>query len=122
MQIVGLQHFADTHPSAFSSGMARALVNRPRPFLLDEPFGKPGALTRLRLQDEFIWLWSSQVFRRSVTHDVNEALRLAQRVIVLSERPTHVAADIDVPRDVGAGSSLSEYQTLKRQILRLLGR
>lgn len=129
LQIVGLRDFADAYPSTLSGGMAqraalaRALVNRPRLFLLDEPFGKLDALTRLGLQDEFARLRSSQAFTAVlVTHDVDEALRLAQRVIVLSERPAHVVADIDVPQDVGADSSLGEYQALKKQILGLLGR
>ena len=93
LQIVGLRDFADSYPATLSGGMAqraslaRALVNRPRLFLMDEPLGKLDALTRLQLQDEILKLWESQRFTAVlVTHDVDEALRLSNRVVVLSER------------------------------------
>ena len=79
---VRLTDFADSYPSTLSGGMAqraalaRALVNRPRLFLLDEPFGKLDALTRLQLQDEILKLWESQRFTAVlVTHDVVDAAR-----------------------------------------------
>lgn len=91
LQIVGLRDFAEAYPATLSGGMAqraslaRALVNRPRLFLLDEPLGKLDALTRLQLQDEILKLWESQRFTAVlVTHDVDEALRLSNRVVVLS--------------------------------------
>ena len=126
LQIVGLRDFADAYPATLSGGMAqraslaRALVNRPRLFLLDEPLGKLDALTRLQLQDEIIKLWESQRFTAIlVTHDVDEALRLAGRVIVLSERPARIVADIDVPEH---DESTDEFRELRRRILSLLGR
>ncbi|SHI94636.1 NitT/TauT family transport system ATP-binding protein [Actinomyces denticolens] len=129
LEIVGLREFAGAYPSTLSGGMAqraalaRALVNRPRLFLLDEPFGKLDALTRLGLQDEFAHLWSSQGFTAIlVTHDVDEALRLAERVVVLSERPAHVVADLEVPRALAAAPASADYQDLKARILSLLGR
>ena len=129
LQIVGLRDFADAYPSTLSGGMAqraalaRALVNRPRLFLLDEPFGKLDALTRLTLQDEVGRLWISQrVTAVLVTHDVDEALRLSGRIIVLSERPAHVVADIEVPDGVGQDQASSTFQDLRTRILHLLGR
>lgn len=129
LQIVGLRDFADAYPSTLSGGMAqrvalaRALVNRPRLFLLDEPFGKLDALTRLTLQDEVGRLWISQRFTAVlVTHDVDEALRLSGRIIVLSERPAHVVADIEVPNGVGQDQASSTFQDLRTRILHLLGR
>lgn len=126
LQIVGLRDFAEAYPTTLSGGMAqraslaRALVNRPRLFLLDEPLGKLDALTRLQLQDEIIKLWESQRFTAIlVTHDVDEALRLAGRVIVLSERPARIVADIDVPEH---DESTDEFRELRRRILSLLGR
>ncbi len=82
--------------------------------------GKLDALTRLQLQDEIIKLWESQRFTAVlVTHDVDEALRLSGRVIVLSERPARIVADIEVPvRD----ESADEHRELRRRILTLLGR
>nr|WP_311153218.1 ABC transporter ATP-binding protein [uncultured Actinomyces sp.] len=129
LQIVGLRDFANAYPSTLSGGMAqrvalaRALVNRPRLFLLDEPFGKLDALTRLTLQDEVGRLWISQRFTAVlVTHDVDEALRLSGRIIVLSERPAHVVADIEVPDGVGQDQASSTFQDLRTRILHLLGR
>lgn len=126
LQIVGLRDFAEAYPATLSGGMAqraslaRALVNRPRLFLLDEPLGKLDALTRLQLQDEIARLWDSQRFTAVlVTHDVDEALRLAGRVIVLSERPAHIVADIKVPQH---DESADDFRELRRQILGLLGR
>ena len=126
LQIVGLRDFADSYPSTLSGGMAqraslaRALVNRPRLFLLDEPLGKLDALTRLQLQDEILKLWESQRFTAVlVTHDVDEALRLSNRVVVLSERPAHIVADIEVPEH---DDSSEEVRELRQEILSLLGR
>ena len=126
LQIVGLRDFADSYPSTLSGGMAqraslaRALVNRPRLFLLDEPLGKLDALTRLQLQDEILRLWESQRFTAVlVTHDVDEALRLSNRVVVLSERPARIVADIEVPE---LDESSDEVRELRRKILGLLGR
>ena len=126
LQIVGLRDFADSYPSTLSGGMAqraslaRALVNRPRLFLLDEPLGKLDALTRLQLQDEILKLWESQRFTAVlVTHDVDEALRLSNRVVVLSERPARIVADIEVPE---LDESSDEVRELRRKILGLLGR
>ncbi len=126
LELVGLRDFAHSYPSTLSGGMAqraalaRALVNRPRLFLLDEPFGKLDALTRLQLQDEILKLWESQRFTAVlVTHDVDEALRLSNRVVVLSERPARVVADIEVPEH---DESSDEVRELRRRILGLLGR
>mgnify|MGYP002752251043 CR=1 FL=1 len=105
------------------AALARALVNRPRLLLLDEPFGKLDALTRLTLQDEIRRLWLSQGFTAVlVTHDVDEALRLSGRVVVLSERPARVVEDIAVPDGVGADEAGEDFQALRRRILGLLGR
>ena len=129
LELVGLRDFADAYPATLSGGMAqraalaRALVNRPRLLLLDEPFGKLDALTRLTLQDEIRRLWLSQGFTAVlVTHDVDEALRLSGRVVVLSERPAHVVQDIAVPDGVGADEAGEAFQALRRRILGLLGR
>lgn len=126
LELVGLRDFADAYPATLSGGMAqraalaRALVNRPRLLLLDEPFGKLDALTRLTLQDEIRRLWLSQGFTAVlVTHDVDEALRLSNRVVVLSERPARIVADIDVPKH---DESSDEVRELRRKILGLLGR
>ncbi|MGC5749492.1 ABC transporter ATP-binding protein [Gluconobacter sp. NFX36] len=84
--------------------LARALINNPRLLLLDEPLGKLDSLTRLAMQTELYRLWRSQGFTAlMVTHDVEEALLLATRVIIFSPRPARVIADLRIedaqPRD-----------------------
>ncbi|MFF2269116.1 ABC transporter ATP-binding protein [Cellulosimicrobium cellulans] len=128
LDLVGLTPFADALPATLSGGMAqraalaRALVNRPRVFLLDEPLGKLDALTRLTMQDELLRLWQAERFTALlVTHDVDEALRLADRVVVLSDRPAHVLADLTVDLDRPRDHAATDYLSLRREILHLLG-
>jgi NitT/TauT family transport system ATP-binding protein len=101
LRLVGLTHFANAYPHQLSGGMAqraalaRALVNDPRLLILDEPLGKLDSLTRLAMQGELVSLWQRAGFTGLlVTHDVEEALFLATRVIVLSERPARIKAEI----------------------------
>jgi ABC-type nitrate/sulfonate/bicarbonate transport system ATPase subunit len=106
LALVGLDAFAGAYPHQLSGGMAqraalaRALVNDPALLLLDEPLGKLDSLTRLTLQAELLALWRRNGFTAlMVTHDVEEALLLASRVIVLSNRPARIQAShtIDLP-------------------------
>ena len=104
-------------------GVARALAADPGLLLMDEPFGAVDPLVRRDLQREMARiqaeLGKTIIF---VTHDVDEALRLSGRVVVLSERPAHVVEDIAVPRGVGQDPASSRFQELRGRILRLLGR
>jgi NitT/TauT family transport system ATP-binding protein len=101
LHLVGLSGFADAYPHQLSGGMAqraalaRALVNEPRLLILDEPLGKLDSLTRISMQGELVRLWQAGGFTTVlVTHDVEEALVLAERVIVLSDRPARITAEI----------------------------
>jgi len=101
LRLVGLEGFANAYPHQLSGGMsqraalARALVNDPMLLILDEPLGQLDSLTRITMQSELVSLWQRAGFTALlVTHDVEEALFLAGRVIVLSERPAHIKAEI----------------------------
>jgi len=126
--LVGLSGFADAYPHQLSGGMAqraalaRALVNEPRLLLLDEPLGKLDALTRLAMQAEILRLWQETRFTALlVTHDVEEALILAERVIVLSDRPAAIRADIPVPSPYPRHRDDPDLIKLRREILTILG-
>src|SRR5712671_10441 len=104
LEVVGLAPYADYYPYQLSGGMqqrvaiARALARRPEILLMDEPFSALDAMMRVELQDLLLWLW--QDFGLTilfVTHDLDEALYLAQRVVMLSASPGRVAEIIDVP-------------------------
>lgn len=104
LNLVGLTDFANAYPHQLSGGMsqraalARALVNDPKLLILDEPLGQLDSLTRITMQGELVSLWQRAGFTvLLVTHDVDEALFLAGRVIVLSERPAHIKAEVVNP-------------------------
>jgi NitT/TauT family transport system ATP-binding protein len=113
IKLVGLTGFEEHYPRELSGGMqkrcaiARALIYDPSIVLMDEPFGPLDAITRLRLQQELLNLWEEQqgtlVF---VTHDLNEAIYLADEVIVMSKGPGTVRRVLPVPferpRDIGS--------------------
>jgi len=128
LQLVGLTQFATAYPHQLSGGMAqrvslaRALVNDPSLMLLDEPLGKLDSLTRITMQDELVALWQRTGFSvLLVTHDVEEALLLANRVMVLSDRPAAIKADIPVDLAYPRHRGDPHIADLRRQILGLLG-
>jgi len=114
LTMAGLADVADKYPHELSGGMqqrvnlTRALATDPTLLLLDEPFGALDAQTREKLQDELLRIWQADTLSAKktalfVTHDVNEAVLLADRVLVFSPSPAHVALDIPIgvprPRD-----------------------
>ncbi len=130
LRLVGLQDFALRWPNQLSGGMqqraeiARVLINRPRLLLMDEPFGALDAQTRARMQELLLDIWTrirtTVVF---VTHDIDEALFLADRVLVMSPRPGRFIEDLrlEFPRPRHASLLTSpEFVRLKRHCLDLL--
>ncbi|WP_130887095.1 ABC transporter ATP-binding protein [Pseudomonas sp. Sample_21] len=130
LKLVGLEGFAERWPDQLSGGMqqrveiARVLVNRPRLLLMDEPFGALDALTRLNMQELLLDIWTrirtTVVF---VTHDIDEALFLADRLLVMSARPGRIIEDLrlDFPRPRTSELVTSpDFARLKRHCLDLL--
>jgi ABC-type nitrate/sulfonate/bicarbonate transport system ATPase subunit len=128
IKMVGLTGFERAYPAELSGGMkqrlevARALAVNPDMLLLDEPFGALDSITRLTMRRELLRIWEAEgntvVF---VTHDIEEAVQLADRVVVLSDRPARiqqiVRVDIPHPRDI----SSARYLELRNGIFEQLG-
>lgn len=127
LDLVGLSPFRDAYPHQLSGGMAqrvalaRALVNDPRILILDEPLGKLDSLTRMTMQAEIASLQRTGFTALLVTHDVEEAVFLANRVIVFSDRPARIKADIAVDRPYPRHRGDPKLAELRHEILGLLG-
>ena len=127
MRLVGLEAFADAYPHHLSGGMAqrvalaRALINHPKVLLLDEPLGALDAFTRMRMQDEVLRLWQN---RRTtmllVTHDIDEAIYMSDRIIILTQRPGTIEQIIPIALDRPRDRSGSDFLSLRSEILELL--
>ncbi len=125
--LVGLDKFAHALPHQLSGGMAqrvalaRALVNDPQLLLLDEPLGKLDCLTRLKMQGELESLWRHAGFTALlVTHDVEEALLLASRVLVLSDQPARILAEVQVDRPYPRSRDDAHIIALRKELLAVL--
>lgn len=130
LQRFGLGSFADKHPSALSGGMkqrvalARALANDPEMLLMDEPFGALDAQTRTSMQEFVLRVWEeSHKTVLFVTHDIDEALFISDRVLVMKTRPGCVSRiiDIDLPRPRSYDIQFEpRYLELKRELSELI--
>ena len=110
IKVIGLEGFREDYPAQLSGGMAqrvalvRSLINEPPILLLDEPLGALDAFTRMNMQDEILKIWQEkQQLAVMVTHDVDEAIYMGTRVLVMDAHPGRVIADITIdlpfPRD-----------------------
>lgn len=124
LQRVGLAGFERVWPHQISGGMAqraaiaRALVNRPKLLLLDEPLGALDALTRLKLQQELQRLWQEAgITMVMVTHDIEEAVFLADRIVVMDASPGRIRRVVPVPLSHPRDRSSAAFNEIKRDIL-----
>ena len=124
MRLVGLEGFAHAYPHHLSGGMAqrvalaRALINHPHVLLLDEPLGALYAFTRMRMQDVVLRLW--QVRRTTmllVTHDIDEAIYMSDRIVIMTPRPGRIEQAIPIPMDRPRQRNSPEFLQLRSDIL-----
>lgn len=131
LERVGLDGFEDAYPNQLSGGMkmraslARALTTAPQAFLLDEPFGALDAITRERMNDELMKLFSEKQFATLfITHSIYEAVYLASTVLVMSPRPGRISGRVDLPWGYPRDPSLrfereyAEYASKVDELLR----
>lgn len=131
INLVNLQGFEKSFPHHLSGGMAqraglaRALVNHPKVLLLDEPFGALDAFTRMNMQDELLRIWKERgTTMIMVTHDVDEAVYLSDRIFVMSPRPAKIESIVKV--DIGRNETLGrkrdsvDFLRLRSKILQIL--
>jgi sulfonate transport system ATP-binding protein len=104
LKLIGLEKFRQSYPVQLSGGMkqrtslARVLVSKPQVLLMDEPFGALDALTRIHMQQELLGLWQAEkITIVLVTHDIDEAVYLADRIVVMTPRPGSLRQILDVP-------------------------
>lgn len=124
IDLVGLKGFEKAYPHQISGGMAqrvaiaRALINEPKALLLDEPMGALDSFTRADLQDKLLELWKRDgTTMILVTHDIDEAIYLSDRIVIMTPRPGKISRiiDVDLPRPRQRGSV--DFLEMRRQIL-----
>lgn len=123
LKMVGLEGFEHSYPSALSGGMsqraaiARGLANNPTILLLDEPFGALDALTRIQMQKEILRIQREEKTTMvMVTHDIEEAIYLGDRIVVMSARPGRIAEIIEVNPKEGKKRNSILFQKYKQRI------
>lgn len=127
LDVIGLQDFRNDYPGQLSGGMAqrvalvRSLINEPDILLLDEPLGALDAFTRMGMQDEILRMWQENgQLAIMVTHDVDEAIYMGTRVIVLDANPGRVVADIKIEEDYPRDRSSAKFVEYRNEILNRL--
>ncbi|MBR1866851.1 MAG: ABC transporter ATP-binding protein [Lachnospiraceae bacterium] len=123
IDIVGLGGFEKALPSQLSGGMqqrvsiARALINKPSVLLLDEPFGALDALTRINMQNEVLSIWEKEKTTMIlITHDIDEAIFLSDRILVMGKNPGEVKKEIEVPLSRPRGRNSRDFIRIRETI------
>ena len=127
MRLVGLEDFANAYPHHLSGGMAqrvalaRALINHPTVLLMDEPLGALDSFTRMKMQDEVLRLWQMRrMTTLLVTHDIEEAIYMSDRIIIMTPRPGRIERTIPITLGRPRQRNSSEFLRLRGSILELL--
>ena len=127
LDLIGLKNFKDDYPGQLSGGMAqrvalvRTLINEPPILLLAEPLGALDAFTRMNMQDEILSAWRGRnQLAVMVTHDVDEAIYMGTRVIVMEPSPGRIKADIPIKLDYPRNRSSAQFIEYRNQILEML--
>lgn len=127
IKLVGLEGFEKSYPHQLSGGMcqraslARSLVGKPKVLLLDEPLGALDAFTRMNMQDELLRIWKEENMTMiMVTHDVDEAIYLSDKVIVMSPRPAKIEQVIDIEMGRPRARSNPDFLQYRSKILKIL--
>ena len=123
IDLVGLRRFADAYPHQLSGGMkqrvaiARVLANDAELVLMDEPFGALDAMTRERLQDELLELWQrTGLTVLFVTHSIEEAVFLANRVVIMSPGPGRIDSELEIPLSRPRDVSAPDFNAIRRDL------
>lgn len=127
LRVIGLEAFRNDYPGQLSGGMAqrvalaRSLINQPEILLLDEPLGALDAFTRMNMQDEILSMWRERrQLAVMVTHDVDEAIYMGTRVIVMDANPGRVVADLAIDREHADDRSSPQFVEYRNHILNRL--
>jgi NitT/TauT family transport system ATP-binding protein/sulfonate transport system ATP-binding protein len=127
LKLVGLEKFGQAYPHQLSGGMAqraalaRALINHPRVLLLDEPLGALDAFTRMNMQDEILRIWEKRkITMIMVTHDVDEAIYLSDRVVVMTPGPARIETILEIPFARPRARSNPDFLLLRSHVLKIL--
>ncbi len=127
INVIGLEKFRDDYPAQLSGGMAqrvalvRSLINEPEILLLDEPLGALDAFTRMNMQDEILNIWKdTKQLALMVTHDVDEAIYMGTRVLVMDANPGRIVADIKIDEPFPRDRSSAKFVEYRNDILNKL--
>lgn len=127
LKMIGLENFRDDYPGQLSGGMAqrvalvRSLINEPEILLLDEPLGALDAFTRMNMQDEILAMWrEKKQLAVMVTHDVDEAIYMGTKVVVMETSPGRIKAEIPIELPYPRNRSSAQFIEYRNQILEML--